>query len=254
MTGKLLALAAFCVVLSSPAQASAGLETGVEAPAKVAGKLRSSEAEALALVKAYSPSALRRQVELHTLQTSFDGAMRKDSTLAAMLDAFPELSTELLAALSANLDVYLTEYDERFFPAAATIVRDYVTRDDVRELTTFYNSAFGQKLLRIGATNVDAGEVAGKGLKGDVIDAAVVKRQTVRAGFAVLGKLEVAERQRLVSFSQAPLFQRFKRALPKIKALQADLTSNPSPRFTAANERDFNAVMKRVTGLDPAVH
>ena len=161
-----------------PASASA-----TAAPPVVAAAEQASEAEALLFVQAYAPSALRRESELRILRENFLPTLRKNSDGAAMLKAFPALGVAMVEALAGNIDIYMAEYDARFFPRAAAIVRAGLTRAQVEEMTAFYRSPVGRRALRAVANHIAGSEVAQAGLEGRAIDAGIARRQIAAAGW-----------------------------------------------------------------------
>lgn len=210
---------------------------------------RPSEAEALALVRAYAPSALRRESELRMLRESFVPALQANDDTAAMFKAFPALGPALVDVLAANVDIYMSEYDERFLPRAAAIFRNGLSRADTLELTRFYQSSVGQKALRSAVSHVDGAEVAKAGLEGRGIDAGITKRQVLAAGWGAIADLSPAERDVLMAQVSSPSGQHFLTLVPQLVALQTELANNPGPRFKASVQQGMAQTFQRITGL-----
>lgn len=240
-----------CLLLAAAAPAQPGSSQPSQ-PAQGSEVARPSEAEALAFVKAFSPSDLRRGTEIRILQESFVPALRKDPASAMMLEAYPELGPALTAALTAHIDLYVEEYDARFFPRAAEIVRRSLSRDVVRTLTAFYASPLGRRVLTAAAKNVDGDEVAESGIAGRDVDTGVTTRQILKAGVATFVGLSDEERRQVLAVAQSPAGRSYVRMMPEIVALQTELTNNPGPRFTAQSEKAMSDVFRRVTGVAPA--
>jgi hypothetical protein len=239
-----LILAAALVAISSPTIAAPAATTSE------AAVVRPSEAEALAFMRAYSPPDLRRQAELDILQKNFVPGLRKNPDSAALLDAFPALGPALTKAMSDQIDIYMAEYAERFYPRAADLVRSSLTKDEVRELTAFYSSASGRKMLAMAAQNIDASEVVDRAAKREKIDPGVMERQAFRTGIMAYAKLSEGERAQLLAMANSPAGQHLKSVMPGIRAIQTELMNNPGPRFRAASKTALAAAFKRVTGLD----
>lgn len=211
-----------------------------------------TEAEAKAFVYAYAPPHLRRKAELTVLEKSFVPGLRTSPEMAAMLDAFPALGPELTKALAGQIDIYMAEYGERFYPRATAIILESLSKDDVRTLTAFYASALGQKMLELASENVDGTEIIESVVKDEPVDDAATERQTLRTGILAYGKLNEAERATFREVMQTPAGQHLHAAMPKLVALQTELLNAPSPKFDAASEVALEDAFKRVTGLDPA--
>jgi hypothetical protein len=244
---RILILAAALAVISSPAVSAPATTTATEAAI-----IKPSEAEALAFVQAYSPSELRRQAELSILEHNFVPGMRKNPDFAALLDAYPKLGPELTEAMASQIDLYMKEYNERFHPRATALVRGSLSEDDVRELTAFYNSALGRKMLTMAAENIDASEIIERATKNEKIDEGVAQRQTIRSGITAISHLSDDERAKFFQLVQSPAGQHLKAMLPELRSIQTELMNNPGPAFQASTKKAIAAAFKRVTGLDPA--
>ena len=216
-----------------------------------ATETRASEAESLAFVKAYSPSDLRRDAELGLLRRDFVKGLRREPSTALMLDTFPKLGDEITAAMASQIDVYVAEYDERFFPRATRIVANSLAQDDVLKLTAFYRSVLGRKVLASSAAKVDGSEIIDRALAGQEVDAGVASRQAMRAGMATYSSLTPAERSQIVVLAQSPAGRRFQALMPQLMALQVELTNKPGPKFEAGAKAAMGEAFKRVTGTDP---
>jgi hypothetical protein len=240
-----LIFAAALAAISSPAVSAPGTatETAVAQP---------SEAEALAFMQAYSPSDLRRKAELSLLERNFVPGLTKNSDTAALLDAYPALGRELTKAMASQIDIYMKEYNDRFYPRATTLVRESLSKDDVRDLTVFYNSASGRKMLTIAAENIDASEIIERATKNEKIDEDVAQRQTIRSGITAIAQLSDDERAEFFKLVQSPAGQHLKAMLPQLRSIQTELMNNPGPEFQASATKAIAAAFKRVTGLDPS--
>jgi hypothetical protein len=240
----LLVLAGLAPVAPPPSAAA-----NTAPPAIVAESDRPSEAEALAFVQAYAPSALRRESELRILRENFLPTLRKNSDSAAMLKAFPALGRAMVEALAGNIDIYMAEYDARFLPRAAAIVRAGLTRRQALELTTFYRSPVGQRALRAAASHIDGSEVAQAGLEGRPIDAGIARRQMLTAGWGALAELSPEDRASVMAQVGSPTGKSFRAIAPKLAALQMEFANDPGPQFKARSEHAMGDAFKRITGL-----
>ena len=236
-----LIFAACLIALSSGAFAAPSTTTE-------AVVVRPSEAEALAFVQLYSPSDLRRQAELAVLQQNFVPGLRKNPDSAAMLDAFPALGPELTKAMVSQIDIYMKEYDERFYPRATALVRKSLSKDDVRELTAFYSSASGRKMLTVAAENVDASEVVERATKNEKIDEGVALRQTLKSGMMAVAQLEDEDRVKFFELVQSPAGQHLRAMLPELRSIQLEVMNSPGPEFQASTNKAIAAALKRVVG------
>ena len=212
---------------------------------------RASEAEALGFVKAFSPSDLRREAEVGLLQREFVLGLRREPSAAEMLDTFPTLGDALTAAMVSQIDVYIEEYDGRFFPRAVDIARQSLSRDDVLKLTAFYRSALGRKVLSSVAARLDGKEFIDRALAGKGVDAGVARRQTLRAGMATYSALAPDEKKQVLDVALSPAGRRFEAMMPQIVALQVELANQPGPKFEAGAKAAMGVAFKRVTGTDP---
>lgn len=210
---------------------------------------RPSEAEALAFVHAYSPSAMRRENELRILRRDFLPTMQKQADTAAMLKAFPALGPALIDALAQNIDVYMREYDERFTPRAVAIVRSGLSRADVKTLTAFYASPLGQRVLAAASSHVDGSEVAQAGLEGRAFDPDMAKRQMMAAGWGALADLGADDRAKVMEQAFSPAGQHLVALIPQLTALQAELANEPGPEFKRRSEAAMADAFRRVTGI-----
>ncbi len=242
----LLAVAALAAV-ASPAAASAPAGA---ASAAATPSVAPSQEEALAFARAYSPSNLRRAAELAVLESNFIPGLRRIPETAALLDAFPDLGPALQKAMADQIDVYMSEYDERFYPRAAAIVRESLSSEDVRALTAFYTSTFGQKMLALASQNVDATEVVELAAQAKPVDQQVAARQAVRTGLMTYAKLDEAERSKFLEFMASPAGRKLKAIAPMLAALQIELMNTPGPRFKAASEKAMAEAFKKTTGID----
>lgn len=216
-----------------------------------ASETRASEAEALGFVKAFSPSDLRREAEVGLLQRDFVIGLRRVPSAAEMLDAFPTLGDALTAAMASQIDVYIEEFDGRFFPRAADIARQSLSRDDILKLTAYYRSALGRRGLSSVATKLDGKEIIDRSLTGKDVDAGVVRRQTLRAGMATYSALTPDEQKQVLDVALSPAGRRFEAMMPQIVALQVELANQPGPKFEAGARAAMGVAFKRVTGTDP---
>jgi hypothetical protein len=212
---------------------------------------RATEQEALEFARAYSPSEDRRRAEIDVTRKNFVAGLRKNPATAQMLDAFPELGDALRDALIGQIDVYMAEFDERFFPQAAALAREYLSREHMRSLTAFYLSPVGRHLLETVSGNVDASEVVASALRGENVTAAEANRQVIRAGIASYGSLSASDRQAIIQMIRSPAGQRFVAVRPKLLELQLQVMNEPGPRFKAAAQEALAAAFARVTGTKP---
>jgi len=210
-----------------------------------------SRAEALALVKAFSPSSVRRDAELSILDKDFVNGLRKAPNMPEMLDAFPTLGLELTKAMKSQVDVYIEEYDARFFPQATVIVQESLSRDDVRTLTEFYTSPTGQRAMSLVSQNIDGTEILDRAANGESIDSSTVARQTTRLGLCTYAKLSDAERQQFSKLISSPAGRNLAKILPRLTQLQLELANNPGPKFKAQTQQAMGEAFKRVTGVNP---
>jgi hypothetical protein len=240
----IIVLSALLAMLAAPASAAPASNASVAAQ-------RASMAEALAFVRAYSPSELRREAELTTLRRDFVKGLQRDAGIKQMLDAFPGLDQALVDAMASQIDIYIAEYDERFFPPAAAIVREGLTRDDVLKLTAFYASPLGRKALKSVVSNIDVSEVIDRALQGKDIDAGVATRQVMKAGVATYAGLSTSEKATVLALASSPAGIRFRGVIPKLTALQVELTNHPGPKFEAGSNAAMGAAIKRFTGVNP---
>lgn len=248
---KRLLLAALVAVGSSTAISAQSSQSAVVTPPAATPEIKPSEAEALAFMRVYSPSHLRRKAELAVLEKSFLPGLRKSAEMAAVLDAFPQLGPELQKAMAGQVDLYVAEYDERYFPRATAIVRNSLSKDDVQALTAFFASPNGQKMLSMATENVDGAEIMERATKDEAIDTGVTTRQAMRAGILTYGKLGEAARAEINAVIYSPAGKRFSAITPKLVALQTELMNDPGPRFKASSEKAMAEAFKRVTGIDP---
>lgn len=77
-----------------------------------ASAARPTPEAALAFVKAYSPSDIRRAAEISLLRREFVPGLKRDADVAEMLETFPKLGDALTKAMESQIDVFITEYDE----------------------------------------------------------------------------------------------------------------------------------------------
>ena len=221
----------------------------VEAPAKFA--VHPSDAEALRFVQTFSPSELRREGELRTVRNDFVKTLRTNPSMAEVLDAFPTLGPELTKAMESRVDAYIAAYDAQFFPRAADIVQQGLSRDDVITLTTFYGSPLGRKLLQAAAQKVDATEIAQLGLKGQEVDSAVLTRQAFRSGVAIAKDMTLDERKQFLAWMQTPAARHLAAVRPKIIAVQVEIMNHPGADFEEGTKKVLDETLQRVTVADP---
>jgi len=231
--------------LVTPADAAAPATQTTKAEA------RPTREEALTFLRAYSPSALRREAEIRTLRREFVKGIRRDPGSAQMLDAFPGLGEALTEAMASQIDVYIAEYDERFFPRAAAIVEQAMSRADVARMTAFYASPLGRKALASTASKIDVDEVMQRAVDGKNIDMDVARRQALRAGMATYSSLSEEERNSILAVARSAAGRRFQLVVPKLLALQVELTNSPGPKFEAGSKAAMGAAFKRITGQNP---
>ena len=212
--------------------------------------VRPTEVEALAFMRAYSPTDLRKQAELLILERDFVPGLRKNPKTAAMLDAYPKLGPELVKAMASQIDVYIEEYDARYYRLAAAIVRKSLSRDEVLELTAFFNSAQGKKMLSMAARNVDGTEILERAAKQEKVDSGVMERQAFRSGIMTFANLTDEERARILAMAQSTTGKHLQATLPELHALGSDMTNHPGPRFAAGSKKALAEAFKRVTGLE----
>jgi hypothetical protein len=232
------------LVLSAAASAAA------PAPSTAAQAPKPSEAESQAFLEAYSPPALRRAAELDVLEKNFIPGLRSKPETADLLEAFPELGAELEKALAGQIDVFIAEFYEHFYPRAVPMVQQSLSKADVRTLTQFYTSAEGRKLLDLASKNMDGKEVVARAVEDKPVDSGVARRQAMRAGIRSFAGLTEPERAKVVAFMESPAGRHFKAFIPQMTALQVELMNGPSPRFEAAAGKAMGEAFKRVTGMD----
>lgn len=208
---------------------------------------RATEAEALALAKAWAPVDLRRRAEIAVLEKNFVPGLRQNPSTAQMLDAFPELGAALRDALLSNVDLYMAEFSERFYPRVAEIMRQYFTRDQVHTLTVFYSSPAGRHVQEAVAAKVDGTEIMDLAARGEEISAAASNRMAIRAGVAAYGSLSDAERNAVIAMVLSPAGRRFQMVQPKLVAVGLEVSNSPGPVFTAAAQKSMNEAFERVT-------
>lgn len=212
---------------------------------------QASAAEALALAKAYSPSDVRRAGELAILRKDFVLGMRKDPTVAEMLNTFPELGPALTEAMASQIDVYIEEFDQRFFPRATSLFQTSLSRRDIATLTEFYRSPLGRRMLETAMKSVDGQEVMAQVIAGKDFDDALLKRQLFRAGVASLGELSAAELEGVIAMMKTPAFTNFRAIIPQTHALQLEIANQPGTRFESGSMRAMGEAFRKVTGANP---
>lgn len=210
-----------------------------------------TEAEARKFLSVYVPRDVQRSAELATLRSTFVPTLQKDPALKDMLAMYPDLGPALSKAMEGQIDLYVDEFNERYPPLAVPVIRSGLSQSELREVTAFYASPLGQKVIRQTAANIDASEVAERGLKGEAVDVAVANRQALSAGIATISALSAEERKEVFAFTFSPTGRKFLGVRDKLMAIQAELISTPGPRFEAASEQAIFEAMQRVIGFKP---
>jgi hypothetical protein len=246
MSLRLAPVALFAVlaaVAPTPALAVSAVQAGTPAAAQP------TEAEARRFLSAYIPRDMQRSGELAALRTTLIPTLKKDPGLASMLVTWPDLGPAMLKAMEGQIDVYIDEFNERFPPLAVPVIRSGLSQSELRDVTAFYASPLGQRVIRTSAAKIDASEVAELGMKGEAVDINVANRQTIGAGLAMIAELSPEDRRGLFAFSASPAGRKFMTVRDQLMSIQAELISKPGPRFQAASERAILEAMQRVTGV-----
>lgn len=243
-------VAAGLLLLALASNASAAPAGEAAAAPTVAVSARPSPAEALAFVQAFSPSDLRREGEIAVLKKSFIPGLKANPNTAVLLEAFPTLGDEIVSAMIGQIDTYVAEFDERFYPEATDIVRRSLSRDDAATLRQFYESPLGRKSLRLAVQNADGAEIMAKALNGEDIDKATTNRQIVRAGVTALTQLSPDERRQVIALALSPVGRRFNPVRAELAALQTKLANEPGPKFKAQSEKAIADAFQRVVNVN----
>lgn len=246
MTFARLAAAASLLGLVAPVPALAAPVAKAVAEASA----QPTEAEARKFLSVYLPRDVQRSSELATLRSTFVPTLEKDPGLKGMLVMYPDLGPALLKAMEGQIDLYVDEFNERFPPVAVPVLRSGLSQSELREITAFYASPLGQRVIRLSAANIDASEVAELGLKNEAVDFDVANRQALSAGLATLSALSAEDRQAVFAFTLSPVGRKFMPIRDRLMAIQAELISKPGPRFEAATEAAVIGAMQKVLGVN----
>ena len=246
MTRFFAALAAVAIQLGAQpaqAQAPAGAPTSnVSLPPKAftAGAVR-PEARELALLMV--PEDLYLDLVERAIAAPFD-----QMTEVAELEAsYPGIT----AALKADLGKAARRHFKAEMPATidryARALGSSFTAQEVTELSKFYASKIGQKMIVAKYTGLDLSHLTQRFVEDPN---ATVSEEDVKAlNRAVVRKalphLDAADLDALRAFGKSPLYPRMAAFVPVMTALEVQISGEPTPAFDAEIEQITKDIMER---------
>ena len=234
----LLLAAAEPATPSPPLPPAAGQpEAPIRADAMELARILNPEGPMVEMVTRNFSDSMRSVVEgnqdYRTLEQKYPGISK------AMVESMTKaMRVELIADLPANRQRYARLYADHFTPG------------ETAELTHFYLSSAGQRLIAAKFAKLDA-----KPLMAEFAEDpdAEVSQQHVRAmnsaaTSTIVEEMSPDDRAALLAFAKSPVFSKLQAARGAIEKLEAEIANEPDPRLDQALEAAADAVMARFQG------
>jgi hypothetical protein len=202
------------------------------------------------LSRLLAPEDLYLQLLERSVVAGFDGGAT---------DELADLDKEhpgLLDAIKSELVKVMRDHSKRQMAAMharyARAIADHFGTADIIQLTGFYQSRTGQKLI--------VGKFAGMDVSGMVTrfaddpDAAVTEgdiRQLNRSAVSkIIPHLDANDRAELLRFMQLPAFRKLAAFTPTMTALETQIASEPDPELDQKLDTAISSVMARFIGSE----
>lgn len=191
-------------------------------------------------------SSVSREVD-KLLGTMATQAFASDPSLKALNAEYPGADRVFVDAMRPIMLEELETYLPDYVSATATFFEGNFTLTELRELTTFWQSADGQAFLSSlhGNMNYDAiskdivGQI-GDGTDGFSVSDDALKRDTTRAVTTSIGALTPAQRTAIARFSLTPTGRKMARLTPEKQKIDAAWANRqPSARAISRLEKEL---------------
>lgn len=246
LTFGLLLLAA-APSLAQSSQSLAGANTPPAQPAE-----RPTPEAAMELAEAMSPRALMLAKEQKLFQQQFPAELRKQEGFAELESQYPTLIPELQREMEQPFAAYMDRIFDAFIPQVAKLISDNISAAEVAELTKFYRSPAGQRMLQGMVENADSQEIMETVGKGGEPDEAMIQRQISGAASKTSKSLSEADRNAVMELMMTPGFWSLAKIQKQVMELKMQSLNADDPQFDKETEQVFERVMARVMEADAA--
>lgn len=234
------------MALSSPAAALQAAEAHPPAPMDELQKASASRAELLALAEAMAPRDAMIRNELELFNRQFATELRKQEGFADLEAQYPALVPELVREMGPPFERYMERMLDEYFAEVATVLGEELDASGVAELTRFYQSPAGQRIVRTMLENFDATEIVDTYDKGQEPDAAMLERGLNGAAARTTRLLSPDDQTALILMMKEPAFWTLRKVNPRILEVRARVMNADDPEFESETASVFERVMTRL--------
>ena len=222
-------------IMAATSAASAGAQTD-----RAAQQTRLAEAspaavaspEAFALAKLMSPRDLRIETELREFDLNFRKALLQQPDVQKVEADYPGVVDAMAKEARPVIAEQAGRVADRTYPAVAKLLATEFTPNDIAELTAYYGSPAGQRLLRHVMESVDtSGQYAAAAQGKNVGTEEDASAQAFIASMKAMGQLSEADWQELKKLSQRPAFVKLHALQPRLSKLVQDSANAPDPDY-----------------------
>ena len=216
-------------------------------PGRIATQTQSSEvsAEAFALAKLMSPRDLRIETELKQFDLNFRRAVLQQAEIQkveadnpGVVDAMAKAARPLIAEQAGRVA-------DRTYPAVAQLLAREFTKEDIAELTTYYASPAGQRLLRHVTDSMDTSDQYAAAAQGKTVASdEAASAQTFIASMKAMGQISESDWQELKKVSERPAFAKLHALQPRLTKLVLDSANAPDPDYDKRIEEVMAAAVE----------
>lgn len=232
------------------------LEAATAAPSIALVKVVATDktrAQALALAQMLNSEALTHNQLERVYSVTMPAALKERAEFQALEKAYPGVSDVAIQAEREIVEPAAIANLPTLHQVIANIYAEYLTADELEVLTTFYASTTGAKALEAAAEGFDMTNRIERNLTDGetTVSGADVQNMTAGSGTKFLGKLDSADRTRLLLFTAAPAGRKWRAIQPEVfAAVAAQANTSNEGIMAKASQHVLEAVTAFIQAAD----
>ena len=201
----------------------------------------------MGLVRTLYPEERQLGMTDRLLDESVGPALKKDPNIAQMETDYPGIVEAMLAEARPLLRAYTTRVLPKYHGRMAALVASRMTSPEILDLTEFYRSPTGRKLVNAVNENIrlDASlaEIISNPDAPTSLEAVTKDHQAAAA--KALKSVDSSDVNPLRELGRKPYFEKVRALGPAMRKLDQELMNEPDPEFDKVLEDAFKRALDR---------
>ena len=208
---------------------------------------RATAEVALKLARILSPDEAQVAAAVRMIDTSMGPAFRADPDFQALEAEYPGLLDAILAELRPAIERFTRSELPAYHQKVADLLSSRFTRAEIEDITQFYLTPTGQKLVTGMAANADAGAMMSEIIADPdkPTSYSAIAKDHGTAAEATLKQVDKSDEGALLELAAKPYFAKLAALGPAMRKLDQDFSNEPAPAFEAEVGAIIEAVIAR---------